>query len=682
MARKKWSLGELNKARAAEIAEKFSLDPFAALLISKRISNDEEISSFLGHDDSLCDPFLLPDMELAVERINDAIFDYEKICVYGDYDCDGVTSTALLYSYLDIQGANVIYMLPDRIENGYGLTRNIIDKMKAEGVNLIVTVDNGVAAIEEAEYIRELGMDLVVTDHHLPGDKLPNCVAVVDPHRLDSDCPYRDYAGVGVAFKLCCAIEGDDEPIINGFSDLVAIGTIADIVPLTGENRQLVKLGLSVLNSDYRKPSIDALLYVAGLGDKQIASSNISFAIGPRINAAGRMGSANMALELLLSDDPATVAEMADNLNKINNDRHAAEGKILDECLSLIEKNPKIIYSPVIVIYGKGWHEGVLGIVASKLLDRYCKPVIVLSDKDGISKGSARSIEGFSMFEALSACSDKLIVYGGHAQAAGLTLKTEDIPEFIASMREYAYKMPTFYPTINVDCKINTDSINVSLLDAVKTLEPFGAENSSPLFGIYNLVVNNVTEIGDKKQHLRIFAHKEGKQNEITLIYFNTSRSKFQYRQNEKFDAIVTLEKNEWNGATRVSIIVKDTRPADIDDDMMVNAEKAFDLVMIGKIDSKLSAYATPDRPLFARIYKFLKSRDDISSSSYEYIFSNVAEEGDNICRIRIALVAMEELGLIKINSDGIIETPITNDKKDLNSAPIMMRLKEVSTIG
>ena len=245
MARKKWSLGELNKARAAEIAEKFSLDPFAALLISKRISNDEEISSFLGHDDSLCDPFLLPDMELAVERINDAIFDYEKICVYGDYDCDGVTATALLYSYLDIQGANVIYMLPDRIENGYGLTRNIIDKMKAEGVNLIVTVDNGVAAIEEAEYIRELGMDLVVTDHHLPGDKLPDCVAVVDPHRLDSDCPYRDYAGVGVAFKLCCAIEGDDEPIINGFSDLVAIGTIADIVPLTGENRQLVKYGLN-----------------------------------------------------------------------------------------------------------------------------------------------------------------------------------------------------------------------------------------------------------------------------------------------------------------------------------------------------------------------------------------------------------------------------------------------------
>lgn len=681
MARKSWKLDKLNKTFAAEISEKFSLDPFSALLLAqRRFKTDEEIKDFLGKDFELIDPFLLPDMEIAVERINDAIFDYEKICIFGDYDCDGVTATTLLYSYLDIQGANVFYMLPDRIEDGYGLHKNVIDKIKAEGTDLIITVDNGISAIEEAKYIKELGMDLLVTDHHLPGNELPDCVAVVDPHRDDCDCPFCDYAGVGVAFKLCCAIEGDDESIINGFADIVAIGTIADIVPLRGENRNLVKLGLNAINNSVRKPGIDALLFVAGLSDKQIYASNISFGIGPRINAAGRMGSAEEAIKLLISDDLNAVSSMAEKLNKINNDRHTAEAKILEECERITNEHPFAIHNPVIVVYGDGWHEGVLGIVASKLLDKYCKPVIVLSNKGGISKGSARSFEGFSMFDALSACSDCLEVFGGHSQAAGLTIKTERIPEFIDAINNYASKLDEFYPSINIDCKLNIDSINIELLDSIKSLEPFGADMSAPIFGIFDLTIDGIGQLGENKQHLKIYAHKEGKQSQITLMYFNAGFAQFPYKQGDKFDAIVALDKNEWNGTTRVSIIIKDTRPFGSDDDLMIKSEIIYDKVTLRNCSEKEAKFAIPDRPLFARLYKYLK-QNNCYLNNYEYISYKVCEETDNLCKVRVAMLAMRELGLIDVNDANLITVPTVDNKFDLNTAPVMMYLKEVSRI-
>ena len=315
MGRKNWKLGKLNKVLAAKISERFEIDPFAALLLSQRsLTTEDEILEFLSSETELVDPFLLPDMQAAVDRINDAIFSYEKICIYGDYDADGVTSTTLLYSYLEAQGANVTCLLPNRHEDGYGLSMHVVDKIKKMGTDLVITVDNGIAAIAEADYIKELGMDLVITDHHLPGEKLPNCIAVVDPHRMEVDCPFREYAGVGVAFKLACAIEGDPSAVLYDFSYLVALGTVADIVPLIGENRLLVKKGIESLNS-FRTPSMEALTNICGLKDKPIASSNISFGIAPRINAAGRMGSAEKALELLLCEEPSVAEELANELN-------------------------------------------------------------------------------------------------------------------------------------------------------------------------------------------------------------------------------------------------------------------------------------------------------------------------------------------------------------------------------
>ena len=681
MGRKRWIIRQLNKDEASMIAEKFSLEPFSALLLSQRgFKNDDEIKAFLGRERTLIDPFTLPDMEKAVDRINQAIFDDEIICIFGDYDCDGVTATALLYSYLEMQGANVTYLLPDRSEDGYGLSRGVVDRIKAIGTNLVVTVDNGISAIEEAKYIKELGMELVVTDHHLPGDELPDCVAVVDPHRTDSNCEFSDYAGVGVAFKLCCALEGDSASVLEDFVDFVALGTIADMVPLKGENRYLVKLGLNLINSAPRI-GIESLIEVTGLKDKQITSSNISFGLGPRINAAGRMSSAEQALELLICEEPLAADEIASELHGINADRHSEEEKIVSECINLIIGHPKFAHNPVLVVYGDNWHEGVLGIVASKLLDKYSRPVIVLSNKDGVSKGSARSIEGFSIFEALSACSEHLVMFGGHAQAAGLTINTKDIPAFIESINAYAYTQPVFYPSIYVDCKLNPDSISTEILDALKVLEPFGSENPQPNFAILNLVVDGITELGDRKQHYRIHAHKEGRDKQLTLMKFNASPASFPYKQGDKFDALVTLDKNVWNGQVRVSVIIKDTRPCNTDDDEMVKSEKIYDKIETRtNLSADEASYATPDRSLFARIYTFLKRNPNVSMNAYEYIAYKTIENSDeNLCKVKVAILAMIELGLIVVKSDGIITVPSVSQKFDLNSAPVMEFLREVN---
>lgn len=680
MDRKKWNLGQLDKELASKIAEQFSVDPFVALLLSKRgMTTSEEINSFLGRTTESVDPFLLPDMQKAVDRINDAIFDYEMICVYGDYDADGVTATALLYSYLEMQGANVTYLLPSRTGDGYGLSNAVVDRIKAMGTQLIVTVDNGISAIDEAKYITSLGMDLVVTDHHLPGDELPDCIAVVDPHRQDAQCPFKDYAGVGVAYKLCCAIEGDDRAVREDFIDLVAIGTVADIVPLKGENRTFVKQGLRSLNQ-FMRPGIEALVNVSGLADKQLVASNISFGIAPRINAAGRMDSAEKALDLLLCEEEEIAIEIANELNDANALRHTEENKILADCNKLIYENPDRSHMPVIVMNGDGWHEGVLGIVASKLLDMFQRPVIVLSNReDGFSRGSARSIEGFSMFDALTACSEHLVMYGGHAQAAGLTLKTEDLDAFMSALTEYAYAQPLFYPSLKVDCKLNTETISLDLVDSIKLLEPFGADNPAPLFGIYNLVVDGLTALGDKKQHLRIYAHKDGKDNQITLMNFNVPKGVFPHKVGDKFDAIVTLDKSLWNGQDRLSIIIKNTRPAGVDDDMMVKCVKLYDKIELrSTITADEAKFATPERPLFARLYTYIKKNQGLHINSFEYMANKVCENGDNMCKARVALLALYELGIVNYDAEGYLFIPDVENKFDLNTAPVMQYLSEV----
>ena len=678
MSRKKWTVQKLNKDLASTIAERYSIDPLTALLLTQRgFDTFDKLDEFFDDSEEWIDPFLLPDMEKAVERINDAIFDGERICVYGDYDCDGVTSTTILYSYLEAQGADVTYMLPERERDGYGLSNQVVDRIAATGTRLIVTVDNGISAVEEAKYIKEKGMELVVTDHHLEGDELPDCVAIVDPHRNDRDCPFEDYAGCGVALKLCCAMEGSNEEVMQEFADIAALGTVADMVPLTGENRKIVLYGLRLLNT-YRKPGIEAILEKAGLSDKTLDSTSISFGIAPRINAAGRMGTAERALDLLLADDPYSASEMAEEVNVMNTQRHTEEDKIFTEAIAYLQDHPEVAHLPILVLSGKGWHEGVLGIVASKLLERYLRPVIVLTDKGDLCKGSARSIEGFSIYDAMNSCRDMLNTFGGHELAAGMSIRPELLDEFRVRINEYAYGMQSVYPETRIDCKLNPAGLSLDLLDSIRMMEPFGTGNTSPVFGLYGVVLDSVQGMGNEGRHKRLTFHKDGNNTQVNGIFFN--RPEFPYQRGDKVDLVVTLGRNEYRGNVSLSVYVRDIRPAGTDDDAMAASEQLFDKMLAGRpLSEEEVDRLTPDRSYFAGLYRYLKANEGVPYSAYEYIHRKVHPVENALsplCKTQVTLLAMRELGLLTTDDEGRIHIPSQAAKVDLSEAPVLQKLQ------
>ncbi|MBQ8084040.1 MAG: single-stranded-DNA-specific exonuclease RecJ [Clostridia bacterium] len=678
MSRKKWTVQKLNKDLASTIAERYSIDPLTALLLTQRgFDTFDKLDEFFDDSEEWIDPFLLPDMEKAVERINNAIFDGERICVYGDYDCDGVTSTTILYSYLEAQGADVTYMLPERERDGYGLSDQVVDRIAATGTKLIITVDNGISAVEEAKYIKEKGMELVVTDHHLEGDELPDCVAIVDPHRNDWDCPFEDYAGCGVALKLCCAMEGSNEEVMQEFADIAALGTVADMVPLTGENRKIVLYGLRLLNT-YRKPGIEAILEKAGLSDKTLDSTSISFGIAPRINAAGRMGTAERALDLLLAEDPYSASEMAEEVNVMNTQRHSEEDKIFTEAIAYLQEHPEVAHLPILIVSGKGWHEGVLGIVASKLLERYLRPVIVLTDKGDLCKGSARSIEGFSIYDAMNSCRDMLNTFGGHELAAGMSIKPELLEEFRTKINEYAYQMDPVYPETRIDCKLNPAGLSLDLLDSIRMIEPFGTGNTSPVFGLYGVVLDSVQAMGNEGRHKRLTFHKDGTHTQVSGIYFN--QPEFPYQRGDKVDLVVTLGRNEYRGNISLSVYVRDIRPAGSDDDAMAASEQLFDKMLAGRpLSEEEVDRLTPDRSYFAGLYRYLKANEGVPYSAYEYIHRKVHPVENALtplCKTQVTLLAMRELGLLTTDDEGRIHIPSQEGKVDLSDAPVLQKLQ------
>ena len=677
MSRKKWTVQKLNKDLASTIAERYSIDPLTALLLTQRgFDTFDKLDEFFDDSEEWIDPFLLPDMDKAVERINEAIFDGERICVDGDYDCDGVTSTTILYSYLEAQGADVTYMLPERERDGYGLSNQVVDRIAATGTKLIITVDNGISSVEEAKYIKEKGMELVVTDHHLEGDELPDCVAVVDPHRNDKDCPFEDYAGCGVALKLCCAMEGSDEEVMQEFADIAALGTVADMVPLVGENRKIVLYGLKLLNT-YRKPGIEAILEKAGLSEKTLDSTSISFGIAPRINAAGRMGTAERALDLLLADDPYSASEMAEEVNVMNSQRHSEEDKIFTEAIAYLQDHPELAHMPILVVSGKGWHEGVLGIVASKLLERYLRPVIVLTDKGDLCKGSARSIEGFSIYDAMNSCRDMLNTFGGHELAAGMSIKTEWLNEFREKINEYAYENASVYPETRIDCKLNPAGLSMDVLDSIRMMEPFGTGNTSPVFGLYGVVIDSVQGMGNEGRHKRLTFHKDGDRTMVNGIFFN--QPEFPYQRGDKVDLVVTLGRNEYRGNVSLSVYIRDIRPAGSDDDAMAASEQLFDKMLAGRrLSGEEADRLTPDRSYFAGLYRYLKANEGVPYSAYEYIHRKVypvEDESTPLCKTRVTLLAMRELGLLTTDDEGRIHIPDQETKVDLSDAPVLQKL-------
>lgn len=679
MILRKWEVRPLDKERAAAFAQTYGVPFFLAMLMNIRGLDDAaHLREFLGEGEPLSDPFLLKDMDKAAARITRAVDNMEKIAVYGDYDADGVTSTAMLYSYLETRGADVIFYIPQREGEGYGMNIGAVEYLKEQGVSLIVTVDNGISSVQEVARANELGIDVVVTDHHRPQEILPDAVAVVDAYRPDDTSPYKHFSGVGIAFKLLMALEdgaGDVEDLLEAYSDLAAIGTIGDIVPLTGENRTLIRAGLEHLSQSDR-PGVQALLENAGIAGKALTSTNVAFTLVPRINATGRMGAPERAVRLLISGYEEEAEVLSEEICADNEERRRVEAEIAEAAFADIEAKG-YMKDRVVVVDGENWHHGVIGIVASRVTERCGKPCMIISRGETEAKGSGRSIEGFSLFEAICACGDLLLKFGGHPMAAGITLKPENIEAFRKRINQYAAEhfpqMPT--QTVTLDCKLNPAALSVSMAQSLTQLEPFGNGNPQPVFGLFNMELSNVTPVGGGG-HLRLTLEKNGAV--ITAMRFNTKPEELPYHIGDKIDLAVQLEAREFRGQPSLTVIVRDMKFAAFNTEKNIASLASFEKWQRGEVlsaEDKNRLY--PDRACLAAIYRALRTVNGKETDQVRF----VSQFGKDMTLglFKTALLVFEERGLVhsKIADDTFTAALIeTSGKTDITRSPVLLALQ------
>ncbi len=678
MSRKKWLTAHIDKDLAAQVAESHSLDPFVSLILASRgITDFEDVEEFFEPDFCFCDPYLITDMDKAVERIEKAIQEKEKICVFGDYDADGVTSTTLMYSYLSSRNADVIYYIPDRVSEGYGMNCDAIKKLYEQGVKLIVTVDNGISAIEEIDYAKTLGIDCVVTDHHKVGDVLPNAVAVVDPHREDCNLHFKDWAGVGVAFKVVCALEkGDYSEILNNYADIIAIGTVADVVDLKDENRAIVKYGVAKINTNPCN-GVNALRQIAGVSEKPLNAVGVTFSLAPRINAAGRIESAETALKLLLCEDLKLALDIAEQVDICNRKRHDFENEIMQAAVAHIESNEILKHSKVIVVCGEGWHHGVIGIVAARITEKYGKPTIVITFEGDEGTGSARSIDGFSVYDAIKSCEDMLTHFGGHTMAAGLGIKRENVENFFISINEYAKTIEDAVPTLMLDCKLNPAYINASLVETLETLEPFGAGNPQPLFGIFSVRLSTIQPVGEGK-HLRLGFTKANTQ--FTAMKFGATLNDFPFREGDIVDLAVRIEKNEFRGEIKASVQIRDIRFSGVDEDKLFKSMELYEKYKRReKLNPQEAKFITPTREFLLGVFNFLKSYN-VWSFDIETMLIRAKCPIEKYCTMQVSVDVLVELGLIRKENETLIFDG-NGKKADLSSSEILKELNEMQGV-
>ncbi len=669
MTFKRWKVNPIDKALAAELSEECDIDPFVALIATGRGYTDPyELSEFLTDEVMLCDPYELKCIEKAAEIINEAVWSEEKIAVFGDYDVDGVTATALMYSYLKNRGARVSYYIPDREKDGYGINITAIQKLKDEGVDLIITVDNGIAAIDEVRYAKSLGMKVVVTDHHLPGSELPEADAVVDPHRPDDISEFKEICGVFVAYKVVCAVEGrSPEEMLSDYGDLVALGTVADVMPLVNENRTVVREGINLIANGSRR-GLTALCRAAGIEDGDLTASRLAFGLAPRINAAGRMGDAARACELLLTDDDEVAEGLSSVLNNENIRRQGIEKQIFTEAAATVDKKG-YKHNRVIVVSGEGWHCGVIGIVAARLSEKYGRPTVVLSVENGIANGSCRSIKGFSVYDALCDCSYLLSKFGGHEMAAGVTLDESCIDTFRRAINEYAARFPLAMGEINLDCKLNPAALSVELAETVKQLEPFGTGNPVPLFGIFGVTIDKVSAVGGGK-HLRL-TFKKG-ETTFSAMLFGTSAAAFAYGVGETVDIAVALDTNLYGGNVNLTVSVKDIRPMGLNDDDLSDSIALYEDFKSGHNNNY--SEIIPTREEIGIVYKFLLKTP---ASTDRIVTANLSSVG--YAKALVAAQALCELKLCSVfDNGGVPVIKVTNSgvKVNLSDAAILKKLR------
>lgn len=673
MEEEPWSDAKYSSVLSAQQKENALL---AGILTARGITDPAEALTLLAGEEDLSDPFLLTDMQKACERIWQAIDNGETIVVFGDYDVDGVTATALLYQHLKGMGATVKCMLPSREGDGYGLSRNAIQSIRDKGYQLIVTVDNGISAVEEAEFAAELGIDLIITDHHLPPETLPKAVAVVDPRRLDDTSPFKGLCGAGVAFKLCAALDGcPPEEMLDYCGDLAAVGTVADVMPLTGENRTLVKSGLRQLQNTDR-PGLEALLEEVGLAGRPITAENISYAIAPRINAAGRMDSAVTALQLVLCEDPDRAEELAHKLNEINVKRQETELEIFKAAQVLLEQQPERLEDRVMLLWGRDWHPGVIGIVASRLVERTGRPVIVVTvDEHGECKGSGRSVPGFNLHACIGSCADLLIRYGGHAMAAGLSVREENLPELRRRLNEWAARECPVLHTAPLECDlpIHLDRVTVDSVRRIDALAPFGAENPTPVFLLQSAVVDGVYPVSEgRHSRLRL---RQGNAS-MYAVWFGMPPEQLPYTMGDVVDAALNLSVYESARGAQLSGRILDLHPAGLGTKLSEQAALVAALRRGTPLTAEQKTLITPDRSHIITVYRELQARR-WHAEDLQPLCAKLGEE--NTGKTLVAVTALEQVGLIATVEKGgakYLELVPAQGKKNLADAPILKCLE------
>lgn len=682
----RWNLRPPGPAGSRAELERAGLPPLcAAVLCARGVDTAPAASAFLAHGpDLLHDPFLLQDMEKAVERISRAIREQETVAVYGDYDVDGITATCLLTQFLRTLGGQVVSYIPDRTEEGYGLNNNAIDALARQGVTLIVTVDCGITAAQEVEYARALGVDVVITDHHQCKEVLPQAVAVVDPRRPDCSYPFPDLAGVGVALKLALALTAPDQrpQVLLDYGELAAIGTVADVMLLQGENRALVHLGLERLAYTSR-PGLQALLREAGCPRGQVPTTvTIGYGLAPRINAAGRMEQAGTALELLLTQDPQRGQELAQELCQLNRLRQAIELEIFQHCDQLLTHTPALS-APVIVLAGEGWHQGVIGIVASRLAEKYACPAFMISLDGDKGKGSCRSFGGFNLFGALERCAPLLDSYGGHELAAGFSIRRDNIPAFRAALCQLVEEFAGHQPmesSLDVDCEIpHCSLLSTQDVESLSLLEPFGSGNPKPVFLLRSVCVLSHTDVGGGR-HLKLKLRRDGVA--MDAIFFSANTAACGIENGQRLDIAFTLQINQFRGNRTVQLQLCDLRPAPTRSQL---ERSLFRRLQAGETLSPWEAsLMLPQRRDFAHLWRYLEQlcATGPAQAPMDQLLRQVTRSFSghrSYGKALVCLHVMDERGLIQVavqNQQATVRLCRPREKVDLEQAGMMRQLR------
>ena len=669
-----WKVSQL-EAGAVNALVGSGYAPLAAMVLASRgIGDDRQARAYLDCNAPLLDPFLMTDMDKAAGRVGLAMSRGEKIAVFGDYDVDGITATCLLTDFLRRHGADVVSYIPGRLEEGYGLNPIAIHQLHAEGVKLIVTVDCGITAVNEAELCKQLGIDLVITDHHECKQTLPAAVAVVDPHRCDGGYPHKNLSGVGVAFKLASALCGSQETVLEEYADMVCLGTVADVMPLQGENRVFVARGLESL-AHTKRPGIAALMAECGCAPEAVSASSIGFMLAPRINAAGRMGQIDLAVELFLTDDPDKAAEAARGLCELNRQRQAVESEIYRQAVSMLPmgKPPEAI-----VLADESWHQGVVGIVASRIAEEYACPTFLICLDGEHGKASSRSHGGFNLFASLSALSPLLESYGGHELAAGFTISRANIPEFrrqICALAAQYYTDDVPRTVLDVDCAVSPELLTLHNVDALQMLEPCGNGCPKPVLMMKNLTIDRISMVGGGR-HMRLrlcSGHTY-----LNAIYFSANPQTVSIQPGDLVDVAFTPQVNEFRGTRTVQMNVIDIRPS-CSAECLPDAAPYRDMQR-GNLTSGEAAALLPDRKMLALVWRYLDAANPVQESPMCLCRKIVRWSGQplNLGQMLTCLDIFRDVGLLTVQRQhkyvSIRLTP-GEGKADLSRSQTMQRL-------